>query len=125
MKITAVPQCIVNYLSLSNYLLFVVPGGLADVSVPDVVREDALGLVLEQLHGPGVNQSSCLWFEEYDGLQTSALCGIRRNLSKPKVHKLLDDVDNGSLASEAVTNIILRNRLDHCIPLSKISQRPC
>ena len=67
----------------------VVPGWLADVSVPDVVCQDALGLVLQQLHAPGVHQSSCLWLEEHNSLQTTTLCGVRGDFSKPDVQNFV------------------------------------
>ena len=59
------------------------PGGLADVSVPDVVREDALRLVLQQLHAARLGQAARLRLEEHDGLHAAALGGVRRHIAEP------------------------------------------
>ena len=59
------------------------PGGLADVSVPDVVREDALRLVLQHLHAAGLGQAARLRLEEHDGLHAAALGGVRRHVAEP------------------------------------------
>ena len=59
------------------------PGGLADVSVPDVVREDALCLVLQHLHAARLGQAARLRLEEHDGLHAAALGGVRRHVAEP------------------------------------------
>ena len=60
------------------------PGGLADVSVPDVVREDALSLVLQHLHAARLGQAARLRLEEHDGLHAAALGGVRRHVAEPE-----------------------------------------
>ena len=60
------------------------PGGLADVSVPDVVREDALSLVLQHLHAAWLGQAARLRLEEHDGLHAAALGGVRRHVAEPE-----------------------------------------
>ena len=59
------------------------PGGLADVSVSDVVREDALRLVLQHLHAARLGQAARLRLEEHDGLHAAALGGVRRHVAEP------------------------------------------
>ena len=65
------------------------PGGLADVSVPDVVGEDALGLVLQHLHAPRLAQTRRLWFEQDNGLHAAALCRVWRHVAEPEIRCLV------------------------------------
>ena len=68
----------------------VLPGRLADVSVPHVVRQDALGLVLQQLHTAGRGQTGGLWLEQDDCLHAAALGGVGREVPEPA-----DDLQHG------------------------------
>ena len=64
--------------------MVVLPCWLTDVSVPDIVRQDALGLVLQHLHTPGLRQSCGLWLEQDNGLHAATLSGVRRQVSEPE-----------------------------------------
>ena len=64
-------------------ILLLSPGGLADVSVPDVVGEDALGLVLQHLHAPRLAQARSLRLEQDNGLHAAALCRVWRHVAEP------------------------------------------
>ena len=59
------------------------PGWLADESIPDVVGEDALGLVLQRLHTPRLAQARRLRLEQDDGLHAAALCRVWRHVAEP------------------------------------------
>ena len=60
------------------------PGGLADVSVPHIICENTLSLVLQHLHTPHLTQTTGLWLEEDNGLHAATLCWIWRKISEPR-----------------------------------------
>ena len=66
------------------------PGGLTEVSVPHVVGQDALGLVLQQLHAAWLGQAGGLRLEEDDCLHAAALRRVRRQVPEPG-----DDLQHG------------------------------
>ena len=66
------------------------PGGLTEVSVPHVVGQDALGLVLQQLHAAGRGQTGGLRLEQDDCLHAAALGGVGREVPEPA-----DDLQDG------------------------------
>ena len=77
-------RIVFNIVQLLNTHIDHIPGCLTEVSVPDVVREDALGLVLQDLHAPGLGQPRRLRLEEDDGLHAAALGGVRRHVAEPE-----------------------------------------
>ena len=60
------------------------PGGLADVSVPHIICENTLSLVLQQLHTPHLTQSTGLRLEEDNCLHAATLCWVWRKISEPR-----------------------------------------
>ena len=84
------------------------PGGLADVSVPDVVREDALRLVLQHLHAAWLGQAARLRLEEHDGLHAAALGGVRRHVAEPGTLLIVRHNIYSSLKSADMANDLQR-----------------
>ena len=69
--------CVRRYIAIKS-----LPSGLADVSVPNIVCQDALGLILQHLHTPGLRQACGLRFEQDNCLHTATLCGVWGQVSE-------------------------------------------
>ena len=108
------------------------PGGLADVSVPDVVREDALSLVLQHLNAARLGQPARLRLEEYDGLHAAALGGVRRHVAEPGTLLICETTERfrqglilqkWPMASEQAQLVNERNNMEKMIQLNSLFRK--
>ena len=106
--------------------VLVLPGGLTDVSVPHIVGQDALGLVLQQLNTAGRGQAGRLWLEQDDCLHAAALGGVRRHVAEPGTLQICETaccfhqrllLQKWPMASKQAKLILEGNRMEKMIQL--------